>query len=127
MTINKSNWSDSGTPANASWLRTSGIDASIPLYDDATISYDDITEYYDGYNANIITEDDVKFDSWVNSGTLLNSSWSIQDRIDYITDEIGSPITDEMGNYIESDDTTLPSSAWSADVAPNSGTWTDIT
>lgn len=66
MSISKSNWS-----------RTSGIDTSIPIYDDPTISYDDSIEYYDGYNAATITTEDVKFDNWSATAEIpLNALWT---------------------------------------------------
>lgn len=76
MPISNTNWSDSGTPANSQWTRPSGIDTSVPTYDDATISYDDSSEYYDGYDATTITVDDVKFDNWTDSGAPSKSTWT---------------------------------------------------
>lgn len=96
MAVNNTTWSDSTAPANASytdeiitrstyaettpatavWSRTSGIDTAIALYDDTTITYDDTAIYYDDYDASIITADDVKFDSWSDSGTPANAAWT---------------------------------------------------
>jgi hypothetical protein len=63
MTVNNSVWADTQTPANAQWSRTSGIDTSIPTYD-AIISYGEAAEFYDGYDATTITEDDVHFSAY---------------------------------------------------------------
>ncbi len=68
------NWQDSETPQNAGWLRPSGID-NVPQFDDATISYDDPLIYYDGYDASIVTADDILFDLWTDSNIPANSAW----------------------------------------------------
>lgn len=68
------NWTDSETPQTADWSNPSGISNS-PLYDDATISYDDPLIYYDGYDASTITNDDVIFDLWTESNIPSNSAW----------------------------------------------------
>lgn len=94
MSIDNTNWTESGTPASTNytesnitkstysetapstsqWLRT--FETSIPLYDDSTITYDEITEYYDGYNSGIITEDDVKFSAFTEAGLPVNTAWA---------------------------------------------------
>lgn len=73
--VNKSNWTNSQTPASASWSRAGGIDTNVPAYDDATLAYDDSATYYDGFNATTITTEDVKFDNWTNTQTPSNSTW----------------------------------------------------
>lgn len=95
--MSNTNWSDTQIPANSSftdetplansafsevditntaWARNSGIDTSIPTYDDSTLTYDEITEYYDGFNSNIITEDDVHFSAITDETPPANSSWT---------------------------------------------------
>ena len=96
MAVNNSAWSDSGTPANsafaepainnsaytetnpanATWARNSGIDTSVPTYDDSTISYDEATEYYDGYAADVITVDDTRFANYTSDSTPSASNWT---------------------------------------------------
>ncbi len=56
-------WTEIGAERTI-WLRNSGIDTSVPTYDDPTISYNDPLEFYDGYDATTVTEDDVKFTAW---------------------------------------------------------------
>lgn len=63
MSINTTAWADSDIPDNTAWARNSGIDTSIPTYD-AIISYGEAAEFYDGYDATTITEDDVHFSAY---------------------------------------------------------------
>ena len=56
--------------------RNSGIDTSVPTYNDSTVSYNDSLEYYDGYDANTITEEDVKFAAYTEIAIPANASWS---------------------------------------------------
>lgn len=74
--MNKTNWNNSGTPANATWSRTGGIDSVTTTYDDSTVSYDSSIIYYDGYDATTITTEDVKFDSWTSAQTPSNAAWT---------------------------------------------------
>lgn len=73
--INNSAYTETN-PANATWARNSGIDTSVPTYSDSTISYSEATEFYNGYDATTITEDDVKFSAYSDSGTPANAVWT---------------------------------------------------
>jgi len=68
-------WAEPSAESTA-WARNSGIDTSVPTYDDSSVTYDQATEYYDGYNANIITEDDVKFSQFTDAGVPANAAWT---------------------------------------------------
>lgn len=74
--MNNTNWTNTQTPANAQWSRTSGIDSVTTTYDDIMVSYDSSTTYYDGYDATTITTEDVKFDSFTNAQTPSNAAWT---------------------------------------------------
>ena len=69
------NWTEP-TQNTTAWARNSGIDTSVPTYNDSTVSYNDPLEYYDGYDANTITEEDVKFAAYTEIAIPANASWS---------------------------------------------------
>lgn len=75
MPTSKSSWSDDQSTNSTQWARASGIDDSIPAYDDSTLSYDQVTEYYDGYDASTITTEDVNFDLWSETGLPNHTAW----------------------------------------------------
>ena len=62
-------------PDTSAWARNSGIDTSVPTYSDSSISYSEATEFYNGYDATTITEDDVKFSTYLDSGIPANATW----------------------------------------------------
>ena len=72
--MSNTNWTGEN-PGGTLWIRPSGIDDSIPTYNDPTLSYNEVTEYYDGYNATTITTEDVKFDLWAGD-SVSNSTWT---------------------------------------------------
>lgn len=63
-------------PNTTLWARNSGIDTSVPTYDDLTVYYDTLLTYYDGYNANIITQEDVKFAAYTEIAIPANANWT---------------------------------------------------
>lgn len=73
--MSNTNWADSNIN-DTNWARASGIDTNVPTYNDFTISYSDPLTYYNGYNANTITEDDVHFTAYVNTDIPPNTGWS---------------------------------------------------
>lgn len=63
-------------PSSTNWSRTGGIDSNIPLYNDSTISYSDSATYYNGYNGNTTTVDDVKFSVFTEAGSVAKSAYT---------------------------------------------------
>lgn len=73
--MSNTNWSEPSENTTA-WARNSGIDTSVPTYSDSTVSYSDPLEYYNGYPADTITSDDVRFSAWSTDSGVNNSGWT---------------------------------------------------